>query len=110
MSDAFRELLKKVGSGVHTGEDLTREEAEMATSMMLQGIATPAQIGAFMIAHRIKRPTSTELVGMLDSYDKLGTKLSIDRLERVPVVFGNPYDGRDRTAPVTPITALMLAA
>ncbi len=110
MSDAFRELLKKVGSGVHTGKDLTREEAEMATSMMWQGIATPAQIGAFMIAHRIKRPTSAELAGMLDSYDKLGTKISIDRLERVPVVFGNPYDGRDRTAPVTPITALMLAA
>jgi anthranilate phosphoribosyltransferase len=112
MSDAFRELLKKVGSGVHTGEDLTREEAEMATSMMLRGEATPAQIGAFMIAHRIKRPTSPELAGMLDSYDKLGPRISVDRLpfERVPVVFGNPYDGRNRTAPVTPITALILAA
>jgi anthranilate phosphoribosyltransferase len=112
MSDSFRELLKKVGSGVHTGEDLTREEAQMATSMMLLGEATPAQIGAFMIAHRIKRPTSAELAGMLDSYDKLGTNLSVSQLTstHTPVVFGNPYDGRSRTAPVTPITMLMLAA
>jgi anthranilate phosphoribosyltransferase len=61
MSNAFRELLKKVGSGVHTGKDLTREEAATATRMMLLQEATPAQIGAFMIAHRIKRPTSEEL-------------------------------------------------
>jgi anthranilate phosphoribosyltransferase len=112
MSDTFRELLKKVGSGVHTGEDLTREESEIATTMMLRGEATPAQIGAFTIAHRIKRPTPAELAGMLDSYDKLGTKLSISQLSlpQKPVVFGNPYDGRSRTAPVTPITMLMLAA
>jgi anthranilate phosphoribosyltransferase len=112
MSDTFRELLKKVGSGVHTGEDLTREESEIATNMILLGEATPAQIGAFTIAHRIKRPTPEELAGMLDSYDKLGTNLSIGQLAlpQKPVVFGNPYDGRSRTAPVTPITMLMLAA
>ncbi len=67
MSDRFRELLKKVGSGQHTKKDLTRSEAATATQMMLQQEATPAQIGAFMIAHRIKRPTGIELAGMLDA-------------------------------------------
>lgn len=75
MSKAFRELLKKVGSGNHTGENLTRQEAAAATKMMLLGEATPAQIGAFMISHRIKRPTGEELAGMLDAYDELGPKL-----------------------------------
>lgn len=106
MSDTFRELLKKVGSGVHTGKDLSRQEAATATQMLLLQEATPAQIGAFMIAHRIKRPTSIELAGMLDAYECIGPKLQPTK----PVtVFGNPYDGRSRTATVTPLTALLLA-
>jgi anthranilate phosphoribosyltransferase len=110
MSDQFRELLKKVGSGTHTSKDLTRQEAEAATSMMLLAEATPAQIGAFMIAHRIKRPTASELAGMLDAYERIGPKLTTANLSRkMPVVLGNPYDGRSRTVPVTPITALILA-
>ncbi|MBE9126063.1 MULTISPECIES: anthranilate phosphoribosyltransferase family protein [unclassified Coleofasciculus] len=121
MSDAFRELLKKVGSGTHTSKDLSRQEAAEATRMMLRQEATPAQIGAFMIAHRIKRPTSEELAGMLDAYEQLGSKLSPGKMGNgqevsaessfPPVtVLGTPYDGRSRTAPVTPITAIILAA
>lgn len=111
MSNAFRELLKKVGSGPHTGKDLTREEAAEATRMMLQQLATPAQIGAFMIAHRIKRPTGEELAGMLDAYDELGTKLQpSSQHDKKAIVFGVPYDGRSRTAPIIPLTTLILAA
>ncbi len=120
MSNTFRELLKKVGSGVHTGQDLSREEAATATRMMLLQEATPAQIGAFMIAHRIKRPSSEELAGMLDAYDQLGPKLQPKHQvsnnngmtafpSQTVTVLGTPYDGRSRTAPVTPLTALILA-
>jgi anthranilate phosphoribosyltransferase len=110
MSNAFRNLLRKVGSGTHTKEDLTRAEAAAATRMMLLGEATPAQIGAFLIAHRIKRPTGEELTGMLDAYDELGPKLQPIDSSRPVIVLGVPYDGRDRTSPVTPITALLLSA
>ncbi|MEO1593388.1 MAG: anthranilate phosphoribosyltransferase family protein [Cyanobacteria bacterium J06632_22] len=110
MSDAFRELLKKVGSGSHTSKSLTRTEAASATRMMLEQIATPAQIGAFMIAHRIRRPTPEELAGMLDCYEQLGPQLQpIDSTYPV-TVFNSPYDGRSRTAPISPFTALVLAA
>lgn len=108
MSNAFRKLLQKVGSGSHTSENLTREEAAAATRMILLAEATPAQIGAFLIAHRIKRPTGEELAGMLDAYAQLGPKLQpIDAPN--PMVLGVPYDGRSRTAPITPVTALILA-
>ncbi len=110
MSTAFREFLKKVGSGVHTGEDLTRAESMTATKMMLLAEATPAQIGAFLIAHRIKRPTGEELAGMLDAYAELGAKLQPINSSRSPIVLGIPYDGRSRTAPISPITALILVA
>lgn len=111
MSKEFRELVKKIGSGPHTGEDLTREEAAAATRMMLEQVATPAQIGAFMIAHRIRRPTEEELAGMLDAYDELGPKLQPSpRHESLVTVLGIPYDGRSRTAPISPLTVLILTA
>ncbi|MEZ2319372.1 MAG: anthranilate phosphoribosyltransferase family protein [Microcoleus sp.] len=114
MSNAFRELLRKIGSGVHTGENLTRTESAAATRMMLLGEATPAQMGAFMISHRIKRPTGEELAGMLDAYEELGPKLAHPNREKgfsvsSVAVFGVAYDGRSRTAPVSPLTALILA-
>ncbi|EAZ92194.1 anthranilate phosphoribosyltransferase family protein [Crocosphaera chwakensis] len=111
MSNTFREYLKKIGSGVHTGRDLTRNESADAMKLMLLAEATPAQIGAFLMVHRIKRPTPEELAGMLDTYAELGPKLDIDHLEfDYPVtVLGTPYDGRSRTAPVTTLTALILA-
>ena len=115
MSDAFRELLRKIGSGVHTGENLTRSEAAAATRMMLLQEATAAQIGAFMISHRIKRPTGEELAGMLDAYEELGPMLAPPNREQGfavsnVAVFGVAYDGRSRTAPISPLTALILAA
>jgi anthranilate phosphoribosyltransferase len=71
--------------------------------------ATPIQIGAFLIAHRIKRPTGTELAGMLDAYDALGPKVTAIESPLPVAVFSVPYDGRSRTAPILPLTALVLA-
>jgi anthranilate phosphoribosyltransferase len=110
MSQAFRELLKKVGSGTHTSVSLTRPEAAAALEMMLRQEATPVQIGAFLIAHRIKRPTGEELAGMLDAYETIGPKVASIQSSYPVAVFSVPYDGRSRTAPLLPITALVLAA
>ncbi|MBS3029341.1 MAG: anthranilate phosphoribosyltransferase family protein [Dolichospermum sp. DET50] len=107
MTTKFREFIQKVGSGSHTSENLTRAEAATATKMMLLGEATPAQIGAFLIAHRIKRPTGAELAGMLDTYNEIGPKLP--SIAKPVIVLGIPYDGRTRTAPINIITALLLA-
>jgi len=109
MSHAFRDLLRKVGSGTHTSTSLTRQEAAVATRMMLLQEATPAQIGAFMIAHRIRRPTGEELAGMLDAYDELGPQLDAIPSRYPVMVMGAPYDGRSRTTPLAPLTALILA-
>jgi anthranilate phosphoribosyltransferase len=110
MSDAFRTLLRKVASGNHTSKDLTRSEATAALVMILNQEATPAQIGAFLIAHRIKRPTAEEMAGMLDAYDRLGSKLEPVTNDNPVIILSSPYDGRSRTAPISPITAVVLAA
>lgn len=109
MSETFREFLRKIGSGRHTSKDLSRTEAKAALAMMLHQQATPAQIGAFLISHRIKRPTGEELAGFLDAYDDLGPSLPPLPNNPPVVVFSVPYDGRSRTAPTLPLTALVLA-
>ncbi len=108
MSHEFRSLLRKVGSGPHTSKSLTRSEAAAAMRMMLEQEATPAQIGAFLIAHRIKRPTGEELAGMADACDTLGPQLPA--IDQRPIVFCYAYDGRSRTAPLGPLVALVLAS
>lgn len=119
MSAVFRELLKKLGSGQHTGQHLSREEAAEATRLMLTQVATPAQIGAFLMVHRLVRPVAAELAGMLDAYNELGPAILPDPArataplapgQRPVMVFGIPYDGRSRTAPLSPAVVLLLAA
>jgi anthranilate phosphoribosyltransferase len=109
MSNAFREYLRKIGSGPHTSQPLSRQEAAAAYRLMLTQTATPAQIGGFMIAHRIKRPTGEELAGMLDAYNELGPQLTPIEAAYPTMVLCNPYDGRSRTAPLSPMIALILA-
>ena len=104
----FRELIGKVGSGEHTSTGLSRVEAYEAMALMLRGEVDGAQMGAFLIAHRIRRPTPEELAGMLEAYRDLGPSLQTPG--RRALCFGVPYDGRDRTAPLLPLLALTLAA
>ncbi len=104
----FRDLIGKVGSGEHTSTGLSRAEAHEAMALMLRGEVEGDQMGAFLIAHRIRRPTPEELAGMLDAYRELGPRLQTPG--RRALCFGVPYDGRDRTAPLLPLLALTLAA
>jgi len=104
----FRDLIGKVGSGEHTSTGLSREEARNAMDLMLQGAVSEAQLGAFLIAHRIRRPLPIELAGMLDSYRQHGPALATPG--KRALCFGVPYDGRSRTAPLLPLVALLLAS
>ena len=104
----FRDFIGKVGSGEHTSTGLSREEAREAMDLMLDGKASEAQLGAFLIAHRIRRPAPLELTGMLDSYREHGPRLHSNGREAL--CFGVPYDGRNRTAPILPLLALLLSA
>ncbi len=87
---------------------MTREESADALELILKGDPSPAQIGAFMIAHRIRRPEPQELAGMIDTYLKLGPILSESKNNPIPICFGMPFDGRNKTAPIYPLTSIVL--
>ncbi|HKH80710.1 MAG TPA: anthranilate phosphoribosyltransferase, partial [Methylovirgula sp.] len=57
--DAFKPLIAKVASG----SSLTRAEAEHAFDMLLSGEVTPAQMGGFLMALRVRGETIEEITG-----------------------------------------------
>ena len=86
--EEFKTYLKKIGSGEFTGKSLTREETKSALMLMLKEEASAAQIGGFMIAHRIRRPIPEELAGMIDAYIELGPKIQSPSNQRQPIFLG----------------------
>ena len=106
--ERFKNYLRKIGSGENTGQSISRKEAADAMYLMLTEKATPAQIGAFMIAHRIRRPEPAELAGMLDTYLALGPRIQSEKAQKRPICFCMPFDGRIKTSPIYPITTLIL--
>ena len=83
--EEFKTYLKKIGSGEFTGKSLTREETKAAIKLMLKEEASAAQLGGFMIAHRIRRPIPEELAGMIDAYIELGPKIQSPSNQRQPI-------------------------
>jgi len=57
--DTFKPVLAKVASG----KSLTREEAEAAFDDLLSGDVTPAQMGGFLMALRVRGETVDEIAG-----------------------------------------------
>ncbi len=57
--DAFKPLLGKVA----TGASLTRAEAALAFDHILSGEVTPAQVGGFLMALRVRGETVEEITG-----------------------------------------------
>lgn len=54
-------LIAKIGKGLKGAKDLTWEEAKLALNLIIEGQATEGQIGAFLMAMRIKTESIAEL-------------------------------------------------
>ena len=59
MTDAFKALIGKVA----TGAAMTREESADAFEQMMSGEATPSQMGALLMALRVRGETVEEITG-----------------------------------------------
>ena len=101
----FTGLLKEVARGKRGARDLTYEEALGAAEAILTGEATPAQIGAFFVAQRIKMESVAEL--------KAFVVKCREQAHRLPTMEGmdctGPYDGRVRSFYATFATSFVLA-
>lgn len=59
--------LKPLIAKVANGESLNREQARQAFDVLMSGEATPSQIGAFLMALRVRGETVDEIVGAVSS-------------------------------------------
>ena len=63
MTDDFKALIGKVA----TGATLTRDEAARAFDFMMSGAATPSQMGALLMALRVRGETIDEITGAVST-------------------------------------------
>lgn len=59
--------LKPLIAKVANGESLNREDARQAFDVLMSGEATPSQIGAFLMALRVRGETVDEIIGAVSS-------------------------------------------
>lgn len=60
----IQEILAKIAKGPKASKDLTWDESKQAMKALIEGEATPAQVGAFLIAMRFKSESVTELAAL----------------------------------------------
>ena len=69
--------LKDILPRVIDGENLSREDAAAAMDAIMSGEATDAQIGAFLIAMRLKGETTDEIAGCAEVMRRHATKIGV---------------------------------
>lgn len=90
-------------------QDLTAEEAESAMNIIMTGEATPAQIGAYLVALRMKGETVDEILGSVRAMRANALKVQVsDRSAPVYDIVGTGGDGA-RTFNISTAAAFVLA-
>ncbi len=90
------------------GRDLSREEAREVMGEIMDGEATPAQIGGFLVALRAKGETSDEIAGCAEAMRSHVLEVRPSRDDVVDVV-GTGGDG-SRTFNISTTAAIVAAA
>lgn len=89
-------------------QDLTREEAFNAMETIMSGEATLAQIGAFLVALRMKGETPSEIAGFAGSMRSKAAKVSTNRSEPLLDIVGTGGDGK-HTINISTLSAFVVA-
>lgn len=97
--------LKDIGRGAAGARSLGAEAARDLMDQVLAGRATPAQVGAFVLAMRMKGETLPELEGFLTAVQAHCLPVS----SGLPVVLLPSYNGSRKLPNLTPLLALWLA-
>ena len=97
--------LRQIGRGKEGARSLTRAQAFELMSLVLDGQVSDLELGAFVIAMRIKGESIDELAGFLDATRERCLPLAAAQ----PVVVLPSYNGARKLPNLTPLLALLLA-
>lgn len=102
---AIAHFIKNIGRGAAGARSLDRASAQALMAAVLDGEVNQLELGAFVIAMRMKGETLDELCGFLDAVQQRCLLLH----SRGPVVVIPSYNGARRLPNLTPLLALSLA-
>jgi anthranilate phosphoribosyltransferase len=100
--------IKEIGRGKNAAGDLSREDAQSLFTAMLGGIVPDLQLGAILIALRVKGESLDELAGFTAACEASYNHLPALNDDLVPVVIPS-YNGARRLPNLVPLLALLLA-
>lgn len=105
-------FIKEIGRGRDNARALTREDADLLWSALLDDRVAELEVGAILVAMRIKGESVDEMAGFLDATQRRGMRLPmpVDALGKrsIPVVIPS-YNGARNMPNLTPLLACLLA-
>ncbi len=104
----MRSYLQRVATGPELSKDISLEEARRGMQLILDGEVDPVQAGIFLIALRMKRESDDEIRGVLEAIRQ--TTHRVEAAVDDVLDIADPYDGYNRTLPVSPFLPAVLAA
>ena len=75
----IQDIIAKIAKGPKASKDLTWDESKQAMKALIEGAATPAQVGAFLIAMRFKSESVTELAALTAAARQYVPPLAVPR-------------------------------
>ena len=105
---SMQDLIAKIAKGPRAAKDLTWDEAKRAMKALIEGEATPAQVGAFLMAMRIKMESVTELASMTAAARSYVAPVPIPR--ELGVVDLPSYAGKQETFHALAAAAIVAAS
>ena len=99
--------IREVGRGPHAARPLDRAAARELGSAMLAGAVPPLELGAILVAYRIKGETLEELAGFMSAVEDATARLASPHEALRPVVLPS-YNGARRLPNLTALLALLL--
>ena len=101
-------FIKEIGRGVKGARSMTRPDAAALYGAMLDGRVSDLELGAILLAMRIKGESVEELAGFMDAAEEAFAPLPAPPGAFAPVLVPS-YNGARKLANLTPLLALLLA-
>jgi len=101
-------FIKEIGRGVKGARSMSRVDARALYAAMLEGRVSDLELGAILLAMRIKGEAVDELAGFMDAAEASFAPLPVPAGEFAPVLIPT-YNGARKLANLTPLLALLLA-
>lgn len=103
----YAPLIKEVGRGARGARDLTREQAEALFGAMLDGQVPDLELGALLIALRVKGESADEVAGFLAALQARTAALAAPGGPRTVLL--PSFNGARKQANLMPLVAQLLA-